>query len=109
MYFKDVAYILTETHSLDSKYRPVVTYTPKKFYCNVKSIGQSEFYQSATAGLKPEIKLEAKLLDLSNVTHIKYHNRFYKILRIYEFEDAIEITLSSTVIETSMGSTGNVN
>lgn len=99
MYFKDVAYAMTEKTTLDSKHRPKLSYTENLFYCNVKSIGQSEFYQSATAGLKPEIKLETKLLDLTNVTHIKYNNVLYKILRTYRKEDIIEITLTSTLIE----------
>ena len=99
MYFKDVAYALTEHSTLDSKYRPKISYTESLFYCNVKSIGQSEFYQSATAGFKPEIKLETKLLNLSNVTHIKYNNVIYKILRTYRKEDIVEITLTSTIIE----------
>lgn len=99
MYFKDVAYAMTEHSTLDNKHRPKLSYTENLFYCNVKSIGQSEFYQSATAGLKPEIKLETKLLDLSNVTHIKYNNVLYKILRTYRKEDIIEITLTSTLIE----------
>lgn len=99
MYFKDVAYKLTENITLDNLKRPKVSYTESLFYCNVKSIGQSEFYQASTAGLKPEIKLEAKLLNLDNVTHIKYNNTCYKILRTYKKEDTIEITLTSMVIE----------
>lgn len=104
MYFKDVAYAMTEIQTLDDKFRPIVHYEEKVIYCNVKSIGQSEFYQSATAGFKPEIKLEVKLLDLTNVTHIKYDNKIYKILRTYELEDKIEIILTSTIVDNSNGS-----
>lgn len=103
MYFKDVAYTLKENITLDSKYRPVKKYTSGLFYCNVKSIGLTEFYQSATAGFKPEIKLETKLLDLKDVSHIKYNDKIYKILRTYEKEDIIEIVLTSTVIENTAG------
>lgn len=99
MYFKNVGYLMTENITLDTKNRPKVTYTESLFYCNEKSIGQSEFYQSEAVGFKPEIKLEAKLLDLSNVTHIKYNNVIYKILRTYKKEDIVELTLTSTVIE----------
>ena len=81
MYFKDVAYTLKEVITLDSKYRPIVSYTENLIYCNVKSIGQTEFYQSAAAGFKPEIKIETKLLNLDSISHIKYNNKIYKILR----------------------------
>ena len=99
MYFKNVGYLMKEKTTLDSKKRPEVTYTESLFYCNEKSIGQSEFYQSASVGFKPEIKLEAKLIDLTNVTHIRYNNTIYKILRTYKKEDIVELVLTSTVVE----------
>ena len=106
MYFKEAAYVMRESITLNSKYKPKVSYTPELFYCNEKSVGQGEFYQSALVGLKPTIKLEAKLLDLTGVTHIKYHDHMYKILRTYQIEDLIEITLTSTLIE-NKDSVGN--
>lgn len=99
MYFKDVGYLMKETRTLDSKNRPKVSYQEQLFYCNEKSIGQSEFYQSAAVGFKPEIKLEAKQIDLTSVTHVKYNNVIYKILRIYKKEDIVELVLTSTVVE----------
>lgn len=99
MYFKEVAYIMKETITLNSKYKPKISYVPELFYCNEKSVGQGEFYQSALVGLKPTIKLEANLLDLTGITHIKYHDHMYKILRTYQIEDRVEITLTSTLIE----------
>ena len=99
MYFKNVGYLMKEIITLDSKNRPKVSYTESLFYCNEKSIGQSEFYQSASVGFKPEIKLEAKLIDLSGVTHVKYNDVIYKILRTYKKEDIVELTLTSTVVE----------
>ena len=99
MFFKDIAYLMKETKTLDSKKRPKVTYTESLFYCNVKSIGQTEFYQSAAVGFKPEIKLETKLLDLTGATHVRYNNIVYKILRTYKKIDIIELVLTSTVVE----------
>jgi hypothetical protein len=99
MYFKNVGYLMKETITLDNKKRPKVSYTESIFYCNEKSIGQTEFYQSASVGFKPEIKLEAKLLDLTGATHVKYNNVIYKILRTYKKEDIVELTLTSTVVE----------
>lgn len=97
--FKDFGYFLRQTPKLDSLNRPSYTYTEDLFYCNEKSIGQSEFYQAESVGLKPEIKLETKLVDLSNVTHVKYKERRYKILRTFKKEDIVEITLTSLINE----------
>lgn len=103
MYFKNVGNLMKQTVSLDSKHRPIVSYTKIPFYCDEKSIGQSEFYQSAAVGFKPEIKLETRLIDLTDVTHIEYNNVIYKILRTYKKEDSIELVLSSTVVENKYG------
>jgi len=96
--FKDIAYLESETTTLDKLHRPIVKYSKTAVYCDVKSIGQSEFYQSAVAGYKPEIKLVMKLVDLTNVTHVEYNNKLYTITRTYEVGDNVEVTLSSMVV-----------
>lgn len=98
-YFKNIGYLMSENVTLDSMKRPKISYTENIFYCNEKGIGQSEFYQSASVGYKPEIKLEAKLIDLTGVTHVKYNEKIYKILRTYRKEDMVELILTSTVVE----------
>ena len=98
MYWKDVAFLMKEVQELDTMHRPKVSYTEQKVFCNVKSIGQSEFYQAETAGMKPELKMECKLIDLDGVSHVKYHNKLYKVLRTYQKQDLIEITLTSMVV-----------
>ena len=98
MLWKNVAYLMLETTILDKLYRPHPSYIPKKIFCNIKSVGQNEFYQAEVAGLKPEIKIETKLIDLSNVGHVKIKDKLYKILRTYRQEDIIEIVLTSMVV-----------
>lgn len=97
MYFKDVGHLMKETQTLDALQRPRVSYEEIMVYCNIKSIGQSEFYQASSVGYKPELKIECKLVDLTDVTHFKYNDRVYKILRTYRKEDIIEITLTALV------------
>lgn len=93
--FKDVGYLMKETETLDALHRPRVLYEETLVYCNIKSIGQSEFYQASSVGYKPELKIECKLVDLTDVTHFKYNDRVYKILRTYRKEDITEITLTA--------------
>lgn len=97
--YKEVAYFMKEKQTLDKLHRPKISFEKELFYCNELSITQNEFYQSATVGFKPEIKLETKLVDLSDVSHINYYGKNYKILRTYKKGDNIEITLVSTVID----------
>jgi len=99
MYWKNIGYLLKETNTVDELHRPKVSYTRKKVYCNIKSIGQSEFYQAQVTGLKPEIKVEIKCCNLDDTyTHFSYKNKKYKILRTYKKEDVTEITLTSLVV-----------
>jgi hypothetical protein len=97
MYFKDVGYLMKETETLDALHRPRVSYEKTLVYCNIKSVGQSEFYQASSVGYKPELKIECKLVDLTDVTHFEYNDRVYKILRTYKKEDITEITLTALV------------
>lgn len=99
MHWKDIAYLMREKKTTDELHRPKVSYDEEKVFCNVKSIGQAEFYQAQTAGFRPEIKLEIKLIDLTNVTHVKINETIYKVLRTYEKQDITEIILTSMVIK----------
>lgn len=99
MYFKDIGYLLKEESITDKLHRPKISYTESKVFCNIKSITQSEFYQAQVAGLKPEIKIEVKGCDLTDVTHFKLNNKIYKILRLYPKADITEIILTSTLVE----------
>ena len=98
-YFKNYGYLLKKITTVDSMNRPRYSYEKTLFYCNEKSVGQTEFYQSAAVGFKPEIKLETKLVDLTDVSHIEYNSKQYKILRTFKKEDLLEIILTSLIIE----------
>ncbi len=99
MYFKDVGYLCKEKRTLDKHRRPKISYDEELIYCNVKSISLTEFYQAQSVGLKPEIKIEARLIDITDATHFRYNNKLYKILRTNKKEDSIELILTSMVIK----------
>lgn len=96
--FKDVGYLCKEIRTLDKHNRPKISYEDKLVYCNLKSVGLMEFYQAQSVGLKPELKIEVKLVELDGVTHFKYNNKLYKILRINKKEDITELVITSTII-----------
>ena len=97
MYFKDVGYLAKEVRTLDTRKRPKVSYEYQKVFCNIKGIGLTEFYQAQSAGLKPEIKVELRLADIADVTHFKYNDKLYKVLRTNIKEDSTELVLTSMV------------
>lgn len=99
MYFKDVGYLCKKIPGkVDKLHRPVVEFEKEKVFCNIKSIGQSEFYQAQVAGLKPEIKVEVR--SYNGADHFELNDKLYKILRTYtKGGDVIELTLTSLLNE----------
>ncbi len=98
MYFKDVGYLCIENKILDKHNRPKISYTEEQVYCNIKSIGLTEFYQAQSVGLKPELKIEIRFANLDGVTHFKYNDKLYKIIRTNKKEDLVELVITSTII-----------
>lgn len=66
-------------------------------FCNELSIGQNEFYQAHSQGLKPEIKLEINRIDYNGEQRARYNNTTYKVIRTFVKGDIIEITLEGDV------------
>lgn len=64
----------------------------------IKSIGQSEFYQANASGLKPEIKFVlADYLDYEGQKTIEYGGVRYRVLRTFQTGKALEITCYTAV------------
>lgn len=66
-------------------------------FAELKSIGQSEFYQAQTAGLKPEMKFVlADYLDYRDEKQLKYKpyngvEETYTVIRTYRTGNELEI------------------
>lgn len=69
----------------------------RKVYTNKKSIRQSEFYQGASAGLKPELLFEIRSVEFKEDEMVKYDGKEYTIIRTYDKGETVELTVSSHV------------
>lgn len=66
--------------------------TEREVFTEVKSIGQSEFYQAQAVGLKPEIKFVlADYYDYGDEKLINYNGKDYKVIRTYRNNYEIEL------------------
>lgn len=83
-----------------------VTYTETQrwVYADAPSVGQSEFYQAAAAGLKPELKFVLQdWLDYGGEKTVRYcpygsaEYREYTVLRTYRNGNRLELTVVATV------------
>lgn len=103
--FNEVMTLCKETVSTDAYGDTQKEYTERSVFCDVKSISQSEFYQSHTVGLKPEIKFVlADFLEYDNEKIVKYQpfngeEREYKVVRTYRNGNELEIVCARGVDE----------
>lgn len=79
------------------KGEPVQSYVWRDVFANKRSVKQSEFYQAASVGLKPEIVLEVKSIDFNNDEKVQYNNKEYFIIRSYDKGEVTELTVTSHV------------
>lgn len=78
--------------------------TQRWVYADAPSVGQSEFYQAAAVGLKPELKFVLQdYLDYGGEKRIRYAPfgsdtfREYEVLRTYRNGNRLELTVTATV------------
>lgn len=84
MYWKDSAYLLVGTNTLDALRKSHFTLSSKKeVFCNSKGVKRNEFYQASVAGYKPELCIEIKTADYNNETHVEFGGVTYRIIRTY--------------------------
>ncbi len=79
------------------KGEPIESFEWREVYANKKSVRQSEFYQAANVGLKPELMFEIRSIEFSNDEKVKYNGKEYFIIRYYDKGEVTELTVSSHV------------
>lgn len=93
MGFNDVITLVSYTETTDRYGRVIRQETTTDVFAQVRSIGQSEFYQAAASGLKPTIKFVlADFWDYDDQKEIIYNNVRYNVLRTYRNGNSIELT-----------------
>lgn len=92
--YNDVIQLVSYTESTDAYGITSRVDTTKDVFAQVKSIGESEFYQAAASGLKPEVKFViADYLDYSDEKEVEWNGKRYNVLRTYRKDNTLEITV----------------
>lgn len=75
-------------------------YDRRKVYCNEKGVKRNEFYQAATAGVKPELCIEIKAAEYRREEYFEYDGVMYRIVRTYPVKNEnLELILTTLVKE----------
>ena len=92
--YNEVIYLLSTKSETNEVGDQVETLIKTMRLAKEKSIGQTEFYQAQSIGLKPEVKLAlADHLDYEGQEEVIYNNFRYKVLRTFKPEDKNEIEI----------------
>ena len=76
---------------------PIQTMTYRQVFANKKSVRQSEFYNAAIVGLKPQLVFEVYSFEFNNDEKVKYNDIEYSIIRAYEKGETTELTVAAQV------------
>ena len=93
MLFSKLINLISVSTSVNSLGDSVETPTSRQVMADEMAIGQTEFYQAAATGLRPEIKFLVWEVDYSNEPKLEYNSKTYNIIRTYKRPDErIELT-----------------
>lgn len=89
----DVLSLITRTETTDSYGDPVIIETARDVFCELLSVGQTEFYQANAQGLKPEVKFRlSDYLEYQREKIVKYEGVYYHVLRTFRKGLELELT-----------------
>ena len=70
----------------------------REVFCNSKGVKRSEFYQAATAGIKPELCIEIKAEEYQKEEYFEFDGVMYRIVRTYPVKNEnLELILTALV------------
>lgn len=98
MFFKDVINLISITPTENDIGDTIDTETLRQVFANKKSIKQSEFYQAAATGLKPEIMFEVRTDEYQDEKRLSYNNKEYNIIRTYDKNGELTELICSGIV-----------
>lgn len=73
----------------------------REVFANKKSVRQSEFYQAATVGLRPELIFEVHSFEFNNDEKLRYpvgeEGTEYSIIRVFDKGEITELVVTTHV------------
>lgn len=96
--YDDVIWLISEDKQTDELGDQIVSRQERMVFADLRSVGQSEFYQAQAVGLKPEIKFVlADYLDYKNEKMLKYRGfgdeieEEYTVIRTFRNCNSLEL------------------
>lgn len=88
MLFREIISLISVTDGTNDLGDAIKVQTKREnVFADKQSIRQSEFYQAAAVGLKPELTFIIRSCEYNQEPMLEYNNKTYNIIRTYEKED----------------------
>lgn len=84
MLFREVIDLISIATTENDMGDPIETETKLQVFADKQSIRQSEFYQAAATGLRPELMFVVRSIDYNQQPKLEYNSKTYTIIRTYE-------------------------
>lgn len=96
--YEGIAILKKEIITKDKYLNEVKTYIDRQVFVKPQSIYANEFYQAASSGLKPSIKLViSTAADYDDEKLVEYERTLYSVIRVYRHKDSIELTCEEKI------------
>ena len=84
MLFRDVISLITVTTTENELGDTIEVSTERQVFADKQSVRQSEFYQAAATGLRPELMFVVRSIDYNQEPKLKHGDKTYTIIRTYD-------------------------
>jgi len=84
MLFRDVIKLISYTTTENELGDTIEVPTERQVFADKQSVRQSEFYQAATTGLRPELMFVVRTIEYNGESRLKYNGKEYSIIRTYD-------------------------
>ena len=99
MMFRDVITLISESPAAHGVLDDV-TETQNQVFCSVRSVGMNEAYQAMSNGLHPQfVFVLSECGDYNGEKIVIYHEKRYRVIRTYQQNQGIELTVEEVTID----------
>ncbi len=98
MLYRDVIKLISITTTENDMGDTIEVQDERQVFADKQSIRQSEFYQAAATGLRPELMFVVRSIDYNDEKKLKYNGKEYTIIRTYDKDGELtELICQGTV------------